>query len=73
MEKTLKAPESSELYRKIDALELTPSARSQAIGALEIAERLNGVFYWLFEKLGQISGVRVPHAAGSPSTELKHQ
>lgn len=73
MEKTLKSAESSELYRKIEELGLTPSARAQAIGALELAEKLNGVFYWVFEKLGQLSGWRAPHAAGASSTKLKHQ
>lgn len=73
MEKTLKSAESYELYRKIEALGLTPSARAQAIGALELAEKLNGVFYRAFAKVGKISGWLAPNAPGTASTKLKHQ
>lgn len=46
MNKTSTTPKSSELYRKIASLPLTPATRNEAFAALEIAERLIGVLTW---------------------------
>ena len=67
MEKTMKTTESSVLYRKIDELGLTGSARLEAIGALQSADRLADVIYWVSDKLGQLTGWL------TPNPKFKHQ
>ncbi len=75
MEKTLKVTESSELYRKINALGLTPAARAEALATLTQAEALVVNLVRLLTKV-RLLGVAVPAKAG-PSvglgTRLKHQ
>lgn len=72
MEKTYKAPESSELYRKINALNLKPAFRAQALEAVANAERLVGTAIWLTGKLAQ-SGTIVPAGSIAVRNKLKHQ
>ena len=67
MKKTLKVIESSDLYNKINALELTPSEREKAAGALGAAERLVDVLTAGLAWLGHVGG----GTAGNP--KLKHQ
>lgn len=67
MKKTMKTTNSSLLYRKIDELGLKGNARSEAMGALESADRLADTIYWVFEKLGQITRLL------TPNSNLKHQ
>ena len=67
MEKTMKNTESSVLYRKIDELALSASDRSEAIAALEAAERLAATTNWVFEKIGRLT------AWLTPNPKLKHQ
>ena len=65
MEKTTKIKESSLLYRKIDELALSRTEHSEAIGALEAADRLTDTLYWVLGKLRQLSGPLPPN--------LKHE
>jgi len=58
MNKTSTALKSSDVYRKIASLPLTPATRIQAFAALEAAERLIGVLTWT---------AKVPKAAPSPA------
>jgi hypothetical protein len=67
MKKTLKVIKSSDLYNKIDALELTPSERQEAVGALGAADRLVDVLAAGWVWLGHFGG----GTAGNP--KLKHQ
>ena len=67
MEKTFRTLESSELYRKINALSLNATMRTEAIGALEATDRLASVVYWAL-------GKRQPATSWiAPSTKLRHQ
>lgn len=70
MEKTTKSPESSELYRKIDALSLTPAVRVKAFAALRHAELLIDGMISLGAKAKQF-GSTAPNAV--PTGKLKHQ
>ena len=70
MKKTFEAPESSELYRKIDELGLTPTEHARAIAALESAKKIGDAFYWVFEKLEQLASGPAP---GTVNSKLKHQ
>ncbi len=72
MEKTYKAPESSEFYRKIYALDLTPACRAQALAALGIAERLVDAAMWLVGKFAK-SASTAPARGTAACTKLKHQ
>ncbi len=72
MEKTYKLAESSELYRKIDALKLAPSAREHALAKLTMAETLVGSAIWLATKLMQL-GSATPTRDAAVSGKLKHQ
>ena len=67
MEKTIRTLESSELYRKIDALSLTASERLEAIGALKAADRLADALHYGFEMCGRVT------AWLAPNPNLKHQ
>ena len=73
MQKTFIVADSSELFRKIDALELSPGVRSQAVWALELADRIVGAVYWVFSKLEQLGTRLTPTSARPVSTKLKHQ
>ena len=73
MEKTFMVPDSSELFRKIDALELSPSVRTQAVWALELADRIVGAVYWVFSKIEHLGVGVTPTSARPVSTKLKHQ
>ena len=72
MEKTYKSAESSELYRKINALKLTPSARERALAKLTVAEALVESASWLAAKLMQ-PGSATPTRSAAVSGKLKHQ
>lgn len=72
MEKTYKSAESSELYRKINALNLTPSARERALAKLTLAETLVETASWLAVKLMQL-GSATPARDAAVSGKLKHQ
>jgi len=67
MKKMVKTLESSMLYRKIDELGLTAVERTEAIAALESADKLVEATFRVFEKLRQITG-RL-----APNPQLKHQ
>jgi hypothetical protein len=69
MEKTMKSAESSVLYRKIDELELSTRDRAEAIAALEIADRLTNTIYWVFGKIGKLTG----WPTLNPNPKFKHQ
>jgi hypothetical protein len=71
MEKTFKSPESSELYKKIYALNLSPLAREEAVGALKIAQALVGTAFWVVSKLRKLGSVAP--ATGATVGKLKHQ
>ena len=73
MEKTFMVSESSELFRKIDALELSPSIRSQAMWALELADRIVGAVYWIFSKIEHLGVGQTATSTRPVSTKLKHQ
>ena len=73
MEKTFMVADSSELFRKIDALALSPSVRSQAVRALELADRIVGAVYWIFSNFEQLGTRSTPASARPVSTKLKHQ
>ncbi len=72
MEKTLNVRESSELYRKINALKLTPAAREQALATLARAENFAGKAIWLFDKIRQL-GAATPAGRVAVGAKLKHQ
>ncbi len=67
MRKTIKMTESSVLYRKIDELGLAGLDRTEAIAALQSADRLAESIYWVFEKFARIAAWMTPGAG------LKHQ
>jgi len=67
MKKTIKASESSMMYRKIDELGLSEMDRAEAIAALETADKLADAMYWVFEKFDRVTGW-VLH-----NPNLKHQ
>ncbi len=67
MGKTMKIVESSVLYRKIDELRLSATDRSEAIAALESANRLSDTLYWIFEKIERLN------RWFTPNPKLKHQ
>ena len=67
MEKTLKAVKSSELYRKIDALALSASDRSEVMGALAASERVFELGASVLNLLGLVS------AAFKPNPRFNHQ
>ena len=67
MEKTVKTRESSDLYRKIDALRLTELDRLEVMGALKAAARLQNVFHSGAVLLIRIGGWL------TPNPQLKHQ
>ncbi len=67
MEKTIKTLNSSMLYRKIDELGLTSSARAEAVAALDAADRLGDGIYWVFEKIHRVTAFLGSNA------KLKHQ
>jgi hypothetical protein len=67
MEKTTKVIESSDLYRKIDALGLSATDRSKARNAIGIAEKLTSVVVRV------LSGVGISSAGIAPNPKLKHQ
>jgi hypothetical protein len=67
MKKTIKVEESSVIYRKIDELGLTALERTEAIAALETADKLADGIYWVFEKFDRLAGWFTPNA------NLKHQ
>lgn len=72
MEKTLKVRKSSELYRIINALKLTPAAREQALATLARAENYASKAVWLFGKIRQI-GAAAPAGRVAVGAKLKHQ
>jgi hypothetical protein len=76
MEKTYKPLESSELYRKINALNLTPSGREHALATLALAETLVDAWVntvsWLAAKLTQASPA-APANRAAVSGKLTHQ
>jgi hypothetical protein len=63
MNKTSNTLKSSELYRKIAKLPLTPAARNEAFAALEIAERLIGALTWTVTSHPATSSPAVPKTA----------
>ncbi len=67
MRKTMKTTESSVLYRKIDELRLSATDRSEAVAALESANRLSDILYWVFKKIGRLN------RWFTPNPKLKHQ
>jgi hypothetical protein len=67
MRKTINEKESSVLYRKIDELSLSELDRAEALAALQSADRIADMIYWVYEKLGRIAGWV------APGTTLKHQ
>ena len=77
MEKTLKVTESSELYRKINALGLTPAQRAQALATLAQAETLADSVLRLLAKLHLWGAGTTAPAKTGPSAQLggklKHQ
>lgn len=73
MQKTLIVADSSELFRKIDALELSPSVRSQAMWALQLADRIVGAVCCVFSKTEQLGVGPTATSARPVSITLKHQ
>ncbi len=74
MEKTLKTLGSSELYRKIDALNLAPSIRAEAFAALQLAETLASAIISLSAKLTPLGATlpsRLSDFAKAKSTLLE--
>jgi len=67
MEKTIKVLESSELYRKIDALPLVGTDREEVDGALEAVARLQNAFDAGAVFIGRVAGWFTPQPT------LKHQ
>jgi hypothetical protein len=67
MRKTIGMTESSVLYRKIDELGLSGPDRTEAIAALQTADRLANAIYWVFEKF--VRGA----AWMTPGASFKHQ
>lgn len=67
MEKTLKIGKSSDLYTKIDALDLSSADRTEALGALAAAERLVQAADAIARLLGAAS------SSLKPGPVLKHQ
>ena len=72
MEKTTLVPKSSELYRKIDALNLTPAAHDKAVGTLKLAEMLVDSAIALVRKLRRPAFGESPRNIVSTG-KLKHQ
>ena len=67
MEKTVRLAEGSMLYRKIDELRLSAADRSEAVAALQAADKLADGIYWIFSGLARIASWL------TPATTLKHQ
>jgi hypothetical protein len=66
MEMTTKSTESSDLFRKIDALGLPPHERARALLALEWAEKIANAIESVF-KLLRLAPNRV-----APKPKLRH-
>jgi hypothetical protein len=67
MEKTTNVLESSNLYRKIDALPMVGTDREEVTGALEAVARLQNAFDAGGAIVARVIGWFTPHPA------LKHQ
>jgi hypothetical protein len=68
MEKTAKVIESSDLYRKINALGLPAMHRQRALASAEVVERLA----YAIERILKLLKVE-PAAPAAPSRSLRHQ
>ncbi len=69
MEKTFRLTESSNLYRKIDALGLSATARMEAFATLATAERVASALVWLLKHM-RVQGNDLKSV---PRFNLKHQ
>lgn len=67
MKKTPKTTESSDLYRKIDVLELTSADRAEIRHAITIAEKVVDAVIWL-ARTRRVASTRL-----SAKPTLKHQ
>ena len=72
MKKTFKTQKSSEIVKKINALNLTPISRAQAIAALESADRVSNLLSGIVRKLQQFA-VSVLPSRVAVGSKLKHQ